>query len=281
MKFLISGATGTVGREIVKQLAAAGHTVRALTRNPDAVLPHGVERVIGDLSRPETIAAALEGITGLHLINFDGTGAGSSPLETGAEIMALAKKAGIERVTVLLGGELGAFEQAVQESGLDWTFLQPVEFMANYLGWSNLIRSESVVRQPFASRRSAMVHQADIAAVAVAALTEEGHSSQTYTITGPEALTPLQVTDTIAKAIEREVAFVEQTEQEARQQWAAEGYPEYMIEFFVEVWGNTPAIGYTVVDTVERVTGKPARSFAQWAVEHAEAFKPQAEREQA
>lgn len=281
MKFLISGATGTVGREVVKQLAEAGQSVRALTRNPDAVFPDGVERIVGDLSRPETIAAALEGVTGLHLINFDGIGAGSSPLETGAEIMALAKQAGVKRVTVLLGGEVGAFEQSVQESGLDWTFLQPVEFMANYLGWAEPILSEGVVRQPFASRRSAMVHEADIAAVAVAALTEDGHGGQIYTITGPEALTPLQVTDTIAQAIGREVAFVEQTEQEARAQWTAEGYPEFMIEFFVEVWGNTPAIGYTVVDTVKRVTGKPARSFAQWATEHAEAFKLKTEREQA
>ena len=281
MKFLISGATGTVGREIVKQLAAAGHTVRALTRNPDAVLPDGVERVVGDLSRPETITAALEGVTGVHLINFDGTGAGSSPLDTAPQLIALAKQAGVKRVTVLLGGEVGAFEQAVQDSGLDWTFLQPVEFMANYLGWAETILNEGIVRQPFASRRSAMVHEADIAAVSVAALTEAGHGGQTYTITGPEALTPLQVTDAIAKATGREIRFVEQTEQEARAQWAAEGYPEYMIEFFVEVWGKTPAIGYTVVDTVERVTGKPARSFAQWAAENASAFKPQAEQEQA
>jgi uncharacterized protein YbjT (DUF2867 family) len=281
MKFLISGATGTVGREIVKQLAAAGHTVRALTRNPDAVVPDGVERVVGDLSRPETIEAALDGVTGLHLINFDGTGAGSSPLATGPQIVALAKQAGVKRITVLLGGEPGVFEQAVQESGIDWTFLQPVEFMANYLGWAEAIRTEGVVRQPFASRRSAMVHEADIAAVAVAALTENGHSGQTYTITGPEALTVPQVVDTIAKAIGRKIAFVEQTEQEARDQWRAEGYPDFMIEFFVEVYGNTPEIGYTVVDTVERVTGRPARRFAQWAAEHAEAFKTQAEQEQA
>jgi uncharacterized protein YbjT (DUF2867 family) len=281
MKFLISGATGTVGREIVKQLAEAGHTVRALTRNPDAVLPEGVERIVGDLSNPETLTAALEGVTGLHLINFDGTGAGSSPLETGAQIMALAKQTGVKRVTVLLGGEHGPFEQAVQESGIDWTFLQPVEFMSNYLGWADLIRTEGIVRQPFANRRSAMVHEADIAAVAVTALTEEGHGGQIYTITGPEALTPLQVADTIAKVTGREIRFVEQSEQEARDQWAAEGYPEFMIEFFVEVWGNTPEVGYTVADTVERVTGKPARSFAQWADEHASAFKAETEQEQA
>lgn len=280
MKFLISGATGTVGREIVKQLAEAGHTVRALTRNPDAVFPDGVERVLGDLARPETIAAALDGVTGLHLINFDGTGAGSSPLETAPQIMALAKQAGVKRVTVLLGGELGAFEQAVQESGIGWSFLQPVEFMANYLGWAELIRTEGIVRQPFASRRSAMVHEADIAAVAVAALTEAGHAGQTYTITGPEALTVPQVVNTIAKAIGRDIEFVELSEQGARDQWRAEGYPDFMIEFFVDVWGNTPEIGYTVVDTVERVTGKPARMLAQWAAEHAAIFTADTQEQQ-
>ena len=281
MKFLISGATGTVGREIVKQLAEAGHTVRALTRNANAIFPDGVERVVGDLSRPETIAAALEGITGLHLINFDGTGAGSSPLEAGAQIVALAKQAGVKRITVLLGGEAGAFEKAVQESSIDWTFLQPVEFMANYLGWTELIRSEGIVRQPFAHRRSAMVHQADIAAVAAAALAEAGHGGQTYTITGPEALTLPQAADTIARVIGREIQFIEQSEREAREQWRAQGYPDFLIEFFVEVWGNTPELGYTVVDTVERVTGKPARSFAQWAAEHANAFALEDNKEQA
>jgi len=98
MRILIAGSTGTVGRHIVAQLTAEGHAVRALTRNPDAVLP-AAQMVTGNLTDPGSLIPALEGVEALHLINFDG--GGYQPLETGAEIVELARKAGVKRVTVL------------------------------------------------------------------------------------------------------------------------------------------------------------------------------------
>lgn len=273
MKILVAGATGTVGREIVNQLAEAGHQVLALTRNPDkANFPAGVEAVAGDLTAPESFAAALEDVEAVHLINFSGSGSDSTPLETGPQLAALAKQAGVKRITVLLGGEPGPFEQAFQDSGLAWTFLQPVEFMSNVLDWAEAIREGGVVREPFAGRLSAMVHEADIAAVAVAALTQDGHAGRTYVITGPEALTLPQIVQTIAGAVGRPIEFMELTEEQAREKWRAEGYDDEAIEFFMWVYGNTPEAGYTVVPTVEQVTGRPARTLAQWAAEHASAF---------
>lgn len=101
MKILVAGATGTVGCHIVNHLIQASHPVRALTRNPAKVnLPDGVEVVAGDLAAPETLAPALVGVTGLHLINFDSATGGNVPLQTGPEIVALAKNAGVRRVTV-------------------------------------------------------------------------------------------------------------------------------------------------------------------------------------
>jgi uncharacterized protein YbjT (DUF2867 family) len=117
-----------------------------------------------------------------------------------------------------------------------------------------------------------VVHEADIAAVAVAALTQEGHAGKTYTLTGPEVLSVRQKIEALAAAAGREIRLVELTEQQARERWAAAGFPPEAIEFFVEIYGNTPEIGYTVDPTVERVTGRPARTFAQWAREHAAAF---------
>ncbi|WP_438019453.1 NAD(P)H-binding protein [Sorangium sp. So ce315] len=99
----VAGATGTVGREIVKQLAEGGHHVRALSRNPGrATFPAGVEAVAGDLAAPETFAAAFEGVEALHLISFGGDE--YAPLQTGEQIVALARRAGVCRISVLLGG---------------------------------------------------------------------------------------------------------------------------------------------------------------------------------
>jgi uncharacterized protein YbjT (DUF2867 family) len=145
MKILVAGATGRVGRPLVEQLAAAGHQVRALTRNPaNANFPAGVEAVAGDLTAPATLASALEGVDSLHLINFDG--ATYAPLQTGQEIIALAEKAGVKRVTVLRGGEMTSVEEAVQASSLAWTFLNPVEFMSGALDYAPSIRAEGVVK---------------------------------------------------------------------------------------------------------------------------------------
>jgi uncharacterized protein YbjT (DUF2867 family) len=271
-KILVTGATGTVGRQVVAELLARGHAVRALTRDAArAAFPTGVEVVQGDLTEPDSLVPALEGVTGLHLITFGG--AYFAPLETGPRILDLARAAGVRRVTVLHGGGPSPLEDAVRaDGGVDWTVLMPVEFMANALEWADRIVTSDEVREPFVSRLSAMVHEGDIGAVAAVALTEEGHGGREYVITGPELLTVGDKVATIAAARGREIALVELTEQQAVAQWRAAGHPEDMIGFLLEVYGNTPEVGRTVRDTVERVTGHPARTFAQWAAEHADAF---------
>ncbi|MGC9540434.1 SDR family oxidoreductase [Streptomyces sp. UG1] len=272
-KILVTGATGTVGRQVVAELLARGHAVRALTRDPaKADFPAGVEVVQGDLTEPDSLVPALEGVTGVHLITFGG--AYFAPLETGPRILELARAAGVRRVTVLHGGEGTPLEDAVRaDDGVDWTVLMPVEFMGNALEWADEIVSSGEVREPFVSRLSAMVHEGDIGAVAAVALTEEGHGGQEYVITGPELLTVADKVTTIAEARGQEIALVELTEEQAIAQWRAAGHPENVIGFLLEAYGNTPEVGRTVVGTVEKVTGRPARTFGQWAAEHAAAFK--------
>ncbi|MGW0811849.1 NmrA family NAD(P)-binding protein [Streptomyces viridiviolaceus] len=275
-KILVTGATGTVGREVVAELLARGHDVRALTRDAaTAAFPDGVEVVEGDLTEPDSLAPALEGVTGLHLITFGG--AYFAPLETGPRILELARAAGVRRVTVLHGGGPSLLEDAVRaDEGVDWTVLMPVEFMANSLEWAERIAASDEVGEPFVSRLSAMVHEGDIGAVAAVALTEEGHDGQEYVITGPELLTVADKVATIAAARGRDIALVELTEEQAVARWRAAGHPEDVIGFLLEAYGNTPEVGRTVVDTVEKVTGRPARTYAQWAAEHADAFVAQA-----
>ncbi|MFE4370881.1 SDR family NAD(P)-dependent oxidoreductase [Streptomyces sp. NPDC056835] len=278
---LVTGATGTVGRQVVAELLRRGHTVRALTRDPEkartvllADVPTGdsrVEVVRGDLTDPASLAPALEGVTGMHLITFGG--AMFAPLETGPEIVELARKAGVRRATVLFGGEETALQRAVEASELDWTVMQPVEFMANALEWAEAIRTEDTVAEPFTGRLSAMIHEADIDAVAAVALTEEGHAGRTYLLTGPETLTVQDKVDALAAARGREIALVELSEETAKERWRAAGQPEEVIDFLIMVYRDTPPEGRTVVGTVEEVTGSPARTFAQWAAEHAAAFR--------
>ncbi|MFF7865730.1 NAD(P)H-binding protein [Streptomyces qaidamensis] len=274
-RILVTGATGTVGRQVVAELLDRGHEVRALTRDAaKASFPAGVEVVEGDLTEPDGLAAALEGVTGLHLITFGG--AAFSPLETGPRLLELARSAGVRRVTVLHGGGPTPLEDAVRaDDRVDWTVLMPVEFMANALEWADGIVAAGEVREPFVDRLSAMVHEADIGAVAAVALTQEGHGGQEYVITGPEVLTVGDKVKTIAAAVGREIALIELTQQQALAQWRAEGLPEDVIGFLLEAYGNTPEVGRTVSGNVEKVTGRPARTFAQWAAEHADTFRGQ------
>ncbi|MFJ5047060.1 NAD(P)H-binding protein [Streptomyces sp. NPDC088719] len=275
MTILVTGATGTVGRRVVEQLLERGEHVRALTRDPArADFPDGVDVVRGDLTDPASLGPALDGVSGLHLITFGGEL--FAPLETAEEILALARKAGVRRVTVLHGGGETPMETAVRASDFAWTVVMPVEFMANALEWAPGIKSEGVVREPFVNRLSAMVHETDIGAVAAAALTEDGHGGQEYLITGPQALTVGDKTAVIAAARGADVELVELTEEQALETWRGQGMPEDVIAFLIDVYRDTPPEGRTVLDTVEKVTGRPARTFAQWAKEHADHFRASA-----
>ncbi|WP_326821490.1 NAD(P)H-binding protein [Streptosporangium sp. NBC_01756] len=271
MTILVTGATGTVGRHMVDELLQAGRRVRALTRDPSrADLPAEVEIVAGDLTATDSLLPALDGVTGIHLITFGGADYG--PLRNGPEIVESAVKAGVRKVTVLGGWDEGTLEPAVRAGDLDWTFLQPTEFMSNALHWTEAVRA-GVVREPFGDATTAMVHEADIAAVAAKALTEDGHAGRTYGLTGPERLTTRDKVRIIGETIGRTIEFVELTEAQAREKMAAEGQPEELIDFLINVFGNVPEEPNIVNSTVEQVTGRPARTFAQWAAEHADAFR--------
>ncbi|GAA3396981.1 SDR family oxidoreductase [Cryptosporangium minutisporangium] len=271
MTVLVTGATGNVGRPLVDQLLAAGHPVRALTRNPaTADLPAGAEVVAGNLTSDEDLPRIFDGVTAAHLITF---GDDYAPLTNGPEIAAAAAKAGVERLTVLRGDvERSPLEEALDAAGLRCTALSPVEFMSNTLGWAETIVAEGVVREGFATARSALVHDGDIAAVAATALTSESHAGRDYWLTGPEVLTPPDQVRILAEVLDRPIRFVELSRDEVIAQWRAEGYGADDIEFFLTMRTDPPEAGYTVLPTIEEVTGAPARTYAQWVAEHRAAF---------
>ncbi|ALG09718.1 NmrA family NAD(P)-binding protein [Kibdelosporangium phytohabitans] len=269
MTILVTGATGKVGRHIVDHLLSTGQQVRALTRDPSAAnLPAGVEVARGDLSDAATLAPALEGVTALHLITF----AGYQDLTNGEELVELARKAGVQRVTVLRGWDETSVQEALRASDLPWTHVQVVEFMGNALEWAPGIRDGGVVRE-FSTAPSALIHEGDIGAVAATALTEDGHAGKEYLLTGPEALTPAERVAIIAKALGRDVRVVQLTEQELRTQLSGQGYSAEDVEFAVQLGANPPQVGQIVRPDVEQATGKPARTFEQWVAENIDAFR--------
>ncbi|GAA3141833.1 NAD(P)H-binding protein [Planomonospora alba] len=286
MKILVTGATGIVGRHVVDQLVRAGAQVRALTRNPAAAkLPPQVEVVQGDLAEPASVAAALDGVERMYLFPVE---------ERAREVVALARQAGVRRIVVLsaasvtAGLHVSSVEQAVEESGLEWTHVRPCGFMTNMLQlWAPSIRAERVVRYPFADEPMNLIHEADIAAVAVAALLRGGHHGKAYTVTGPGLVTVREQVAAIGAALGEEVRYEEVSRERARELLKAQGgfaaeSADLMLGF-VEYGGEDPeGGGYADQDwsalmrvwpDVEQVTGRPPRSYAAWARDHVSDFR--------
>jgi uncharacterized protein YbjT (DUF2867 family) len=278
---VVTGATGRVGRRVVDGLLRAGAEVRAVTRDPGAAgLPDGARVVAGDPGRPETLAAALEGADAAYLFPVSDTAA--------AGFARLASAAGVGRIVVLssvsAGGAEGdhsgdhhrAVERAVEASGVTWTHVRPGEFMANVLDWwAAPIRDEGVVREPFPRALHQPVHEDDIADVAVAALLEDGHAGAAYALLGPEVLTTADQVRLIGAALGRDIRFEELTREQARRRYVEHGVPPEVADWLlaVEELPEGTAVSPATGPTAEAVTGRPARTFAQWAADHAGDFR--------
>jgi uncharacterized protein YbjT (DUF2867 family) len=273
---LVTGATGNAGGAVVRALLEAGAPVRSLVRpGREGDVASGAEAAAGDLNRPDSVGAALAGVEAVFLLS------GYDDLE---ESLARMRSAGVRRVALLSGsgaptGDLTnavaryhiLSERAVRESGLDWTFLQPNSFMTNALGWRDQLRAGDVVRLPFAAVPVAMIDPADIAAVAVLALTTGAHAGRVYRLSGPEALRPAEQVATLARALGRDLRFEALTDEQAREQMSATMPAEYA-DAFMRFFADGDVDETTVLPTVQEVTGRPPRRFAEWAAENADRF---------
>ncbi|TDC95370.1 NAD-dependent epimerase/dehydratase family protein [Nonomuraea deserti] len=274
-KILVTGATGNVGRHVATQLAAAGLEVRALARDPArAQLP--VETVRGDLTSPETLEPALEGVESVFLL-WPGTSAESAA----GTITAIAKHA---RRVVYLSADVEdladddepayfhqGVERLIRHSGIGWTFLRPGGFAANTLMWADQIR-QGVVRWPFGQAARSLIHEKDIAAVAVHVLTSAGHNGAAYALSGPEQLTQAEQVRVIGEVLGREVRWEELPIGEAREQLrAAWGDPAF-VDLALQTWGGFVTRPERVTGTVERLLGRPPLTFRRWAEDRAADF---------
>jgi uncharacterized protein YbjT (DUF2867 family) len=266
MTILVTGARGRIARAVVWELLGRGVPVRVTSREPAALdLPDRVEAATG--------RAALAGVSTVFLYAGGVEEWLDAAVVEGVRRVVLLSAAGAsDTSTDPIARMHGAAEKAVMDSGIGWTFLRPGGFATNTLQWADSIRAEGVVRAPFPQAQSAVIHEADIAAVAVRALLEPGHDGRIHQLSGPESVTQQRQVELIAEAAGRAVRFVELTPEQYRQtlsRWGAADVVDALLRHLAEADGRPDS----VCDTVAEVTGRPARTFAQWAADHAEDFR--------
>lgn len=278
---LVTGATGNVGSEIAAMLAASGHPVRAMTRSPqDVHMPAGVEVVYGDAADPAGLDEAFRGAAGAFLMTAQQMGTAAHPTHD-INLAEAAHRAGVRHVVKLsvygagAGNELYRWhdeaEAAVLGTGIDYTILRPGRFMSNALHWAAMIRHGDDVHIPFATRPAASIDPADIAAIAVAALTTGAHRNVAYRLSGPEALTPAEELDVLGETLGRRLRLIEPSVEQAKAGMRASGMPPEIVEQLITRMLETDD-GTQVLPEMPHILGRQPTTFAQWAGNHAHAF---------
>jgi uncharacterized protein YbjT (DUF2867 family) len=283
-KILVTGATGTVGTEVVRQLAESGVAVRAAVRSIEKAekkFKHpNVESVEIDFNDPESLDVAFKGIEKLFLL----TPLTDDQVDFGRMLVEAAKKHGVRHIVKLsvAGAErepgfyLGRWhretERYIESSGIPYTFLRPGSFMQNFINY--FPPEGGKIQLPLGQGKGSYIDVRDIATVAAKALTEKGHEGKAYTLTGPESLSVAEVAEILSKVMDKHIEYVDVLEESERHSMIEMGMPEWMADAMMELHritksGNAAA----VTDTFERVTGKKPRTFMEFAKDHESTFK--------
>ncbi|GLH95713.1 NAD(P)H-binding protein [Phytohabitans aurantiacus] len=272
MTTLITGARGNVGGGVLRRLHAAGHALRASSREPGRLdVPEGIETVLLDLAEPDTFESALRGITQVFLY--------AEP-EGVDEFVGAAEAAGVKHIVLLsssaalsptaledpLGRHHILVERALLASSISTTLLRPDAFAGNAFGWLDAIRSGGPVEQAYPDANVAPVHEDDIADVAAAALTEDWLVGHAITLTGPRSISLREQITIVAGRLGRDIAIHELTRAEAEEKMARY-MPAEFVASLLDFWAGAVA-GPAPISDAEWVTCKPARTFEQWVEEH-------------
>ncbi|WP_406635754.1 NAD(P)H-binding protein [Amycolatopsis sp. WGS_07] len=278
---VVTGATGNVGRLLTESLAKSGHAVTAVSRGVTSPMPSrpGITPMVADLADADSLAPALKGAEALFLL-VSGAGAHVN----GEAVLQAAAEAGVERVVVQSSQAVGtrpdkdshaplaALEETVRSSGLEWTVIRPGGFTTNAFAWILSIRAQRKVFSPFGDVALPAVDPLDIAAVAEAALTEDGHGGQTYVLTGPEATSPRQRAEILGNVLGERLEFVELDRDQAREQML-QLMPEPVADGTLAILGEPTPEELRISPDVEKVLGRSATSFESWASRSVDAFR--------
>lgn len=278
MTILVIGARGNIGKEVLHGLLRAGQAVRASSRDPKpGEFPDAVETVRADLSQPNSFPQLLAGVRKVFLYANE---------DAPEEFATAARKAGVEQV-VLLSSHSVLFphaesnpiavmhmkvEQALQDAGLDWTFIRPGYLATNTLRWQS-IRTERVLRTAFPEGTAYLVHERDVAEIAVRALIDDAHRSKAYLIPGAGPLTVREQVAAIGEALGETVRVEEVDVQTYRAELLTQ-VPESLADRLIQFKGEIPQVPAEVrFDAVPKVLGRPPLSYAEWAKEHSADFR--------
>lgn len=273
---VVTGATGNVGRPLVRALVAAGEQVTAVSRRiPTTPLPAGVRHQQADLTEPKNLRPVLDGAQALFLLtsgDFMAAGGGLG------DVLETARDSGVQRIVLLSSQGVGTgdhsseLEDVVTQSGLDWTILRPGSFDTNTLQWADAVRAQRTVTAPFGDVALPTVDPADIAQVAAEVLRNADHAGAVYELTGPVAISPREQAAAIGDALGEPVRFVEQSRSEAKAAMVR-FMPEPVVERTLDMLGAPSAGLRRVSPDAERLLGRPPRTFAEWARHNIAAFR--------
>jgi uncharacterized protein YbjT (DUF2867 family) len=278
---LVLSANSKVGAEALRLLREAGAEVRAGARNLAKV--EAPRAVHADLDKPETLEEAMRGVSKVLLA----TSADGNQVTQHHAAIEAAKKAGVRHVVrvSVVGADLGSplrigrmhaeSEKELEASGMAWTHLRPQSFMQNLLAMAPMIQQGQLFGCT-GEGKFPLVDVRDIAAVAVAALLEEGHEGRAYEVTGPEALSQGEQAAVLSRVLERPVVYIDVPAEAVRGGMVQAGLPEWLASDLTFLYANVVAKGHAsaVSPDVERVLGRPGIRFEQFARDHRAVFVP-------
>jgi uncharacterized protein YbjT (DUF2867 family) len=298
---LVTGATGTVGSEVVKQLVSSisspSSSDQSIIRtaihsqnNTDKLRQYGeaVEIVSMDYNKPETIAAALNSVCKIFLLTLPSlnmTGISS-------KVISEAKKNGVQHIVklsvfgadaepgIVIGRLHRQEEKMIEESGITYTFLRSSAFMQNFVNYYGYnIKAQNAIYLPAGEGKVSFVDARDVGAVAAKLLLSENnngitqHENKAYLVTGPEALSYSQVTEIISEEIGKKISYIDTEEEDARKAMESMGIEDWLIDAILEEFYNTKVGNRSkTTNTVEQIIGRKPISFAQFVRDYANYF---------
>ena len=286
MNILVTGGTGTVGSQVVRELLTRGAQVSVLTRDAAKAqnLPAGVKAVTGDLSTVDTVKRVFKGFDGVFLINT------VSPTEVYEGLLSVCalREQGVKRLVYVsvqdadkaawlphFGGKLGV-EEAVRKSGVASTILRPNNFYQNDYWFKDVLLQYGVYPQPIGDVGLNRVDVRDIAEAAAVTLTTSGHEGQTYDLVGPEAHTGATTAAVWSRALGKPIAYggndLEAWEKQSLQympDWAVFDF-KHMYDYFQK---HGLKASQDAIDRQTKLLGHSPRSYGAFVSETAAAWQ--------
>ena len=285
-KILVTGATGNVGSLLIPDLTGLGADVRALVRDESkaqGLKDAGIEVVVGDLDKPDTLDAAFRGVDSVLLI----TPPNPNQIIQAKNGIQAAKRAGTPFVFRLsaggvrempgtlprVSGQHDEIDGILKASGLPYNIIRPTLFMQMTMMAAQTVASEGVVYMAVKDGKIGMIDVRDVVDVAVKVLTEDGHEGKTYALTGPASISFHDVAAGLSKALGKQVNYVDVPLEAAREGMIGVGLPEWIADAMGEyttAWSE--GYGDFTTPDVEKLTGRPARSYETFARDFAQVF---------